>query len=191
MDSPDFAGTARAAHRVLRPGGGPLQRAASVLRHGRACGRCARARQRDPPIARRRTTSSGRSYLDVALLDGAGAPGAPTRHVCRASAGAWKTTSTGCVAAGYSHRPHRRAAARRGAMRRPPGSRAGAACDADPADRGRQALIALDAQRSRRTALSCQRRRIRWESRLKAMKIRTPVSEIRSTAANMRGMLRR
>ena len=47
------------------------------------------------------------------------------------------------------------------------------------------------AQRSRRTALSCQRRRIRWESRLKAMKIRTPVSEIRSTAANMRGMLRR
>ena len=46
-------------------------------------------------------------------------------------------------------------------------------------------------QRSRRTALSCQRRRIRWASRVKRAKIRTPVSEIRSTAANMRGMLRR
>jgi hypothetical protein len=46
-------------------------------------------------------------------------------------------------------------------------------------------------QRSRRTALSCQRLSTRCASRVNARKIRTPVSEIRTTAANMRGMLSR
>ena len=58
-------------------------------------------------------------------------------------------------------------------------------------DRAVAARRLIADQRSRRTALSCQRRSTRCESRLKAMKMMMPVIEIRITAANMRGMLSR
>ena len=71
MDSPDFGAAARAAHRVLRPGGGfSVQRAPSLLRHRghEMAARCARAR--DQPRGRRLFLGPGLRRA-LAVLEGA------------------------------------------------------------------------------------------------------------------------